>query len=124
MQSGFCQRFNSENQRDIRMAHARSRNTVILLIKKFIAELSSRNIIVTAAYLFGSYAWGSPDEWSDIDVAVITSEFQGDSFDFRYFLTKIAKDIDIDLEPHPFLEKEFDLHPFFRKITSQGLKIT
>ena len=60
------------------------------------------------AYLFGSYAKNRADEWSDIDVAVVTDRFIGDRFDFRFLLTRLARKIDMDIEPHPYLLTEFN----------------
>ena len=36
-------------------------------------EEARKHFPVDAAYLFGSYAQGKPDEWSDIDVAIFSS---------------------------------------------------
>jgi uncharacterized protein len=43
--------------------------------------------------LFGSYVKGSADEWSDIDLALVTDDFIGDSFDFRFMLAKLARSV-------------------------------
>ncbi|MEX1255815.1 MAG: nucleotidyltransferase domain-containing protein [Dehalococcoidia bacterium] len=45
-------------------------------ITEFIARLQ-KGIRVEAAILYGSYAHGSPDEWSDIDLAIISPDFEG-----------------------------------------------
>ncbi len=43
-------------------------------IEHFIAQLR-RELNVAQVVLFGSYAYGQPHEWSDIDVAVISPSF-------------------------------------------------
>jgi len=44
-------------------------------ITNFIKALQS-GITVEAVVLYGSYAHGSPHQWSDIDVAVISPDFE------------------------------------------------
>lgn len=39
---------------------------------------------------------------------LVTDTFIGDSFDFRFMLTKLARKIDSDNEPHPDLLAEFN----------------
>jgi predicted nucleotidyltransferase len=64
------------------------------------------------------------DEWSDIDVAVVTEGFIGDRFDFRFLLTKLARKIDSDIEPHPYLSSEFNSdNPMAAKILMVGDRI-
>jgi predicted nucleotidyltransferase len=75
-------------------------------------------------YLFGSYAKGSADEWSDIDLALVTDYFMGDSFDFRFTLTKLARSIDPDIEPHPYLTSEFnESNPIASEILKTGVRV-
>lgn len=62
---------------------------------------------IDQAYLFGSYVKGTATQWSDIDVALLTNEFIGDSFDFKFLWMKVAREIDLDIEPHPYLIAEF-----------------
>ena len=43
----------------------------------FLNELSKNNFKIDKAYLFGSYAKGTNNEWSDIDLAVVSENFEG-----------------------------------------------
>ena len=45
-------------------------------IEEFVALLS-KGIQVECIVLYGSYINGTPDEWSDFDVAVISPDFEG-----------------------------------------------
>ncbi|MSQ27703.1 MAG: nucleotidyltransferase domain-containing protein [Dehalococcoidia bacterium] len=45
-------------------------------ISDFVEQLRKR-IDLDAVILFGSYASGTPGEWSDIDLAVISPDFEG-----------------------------------------------
>ncbi len=45
-------------------------------IADFIARLR-KGLRVEAVILYGSHAAGTPDEWSDIDLAVVSPDFEG-----------------------------------------------
>nr|NJM03232.1 nucleotidyltransferase domain-containing protein [Desulfobacula sp.] len=53
-------------------------------IQQYILLLKARNIHILQAHMFGSYVKGTADEWSDIDLALVTDSFVGDAFDFRF----------------------------------------
>lgn len=52
-------------------------NTVIKAIQKYLAALPAQGIHARRAILFGSFACGRADEYSDIDLIVIAPEFDG-----------------------------------------------
>ena len=106
------------------MAEKKDRAAVNRIINRYINALKDRNIKILGSFLFGSYAQGMESEWSDIDVAILTDEFIGDSFDFTFLLMKIAREIDADIEPHPFLVEEFnEENPVAVEILKTGQKI-
>ncbi|MDD2365123.1 MAG: nucleotidyltransferase domain-containing protein [Desulfuromonadaceae bacterium] len=90
------------------MASGKDKQLIYREIEQYVTLLKTRNISILQAYLFGSYARGTADEWSDIDLAVVTDNFEGDSFDFRFLLTKLARSIDPDIEPHPYRMIDFN----------------
>jgi len=63
---------------------AQTRRQITTLIRRYIAVLEARGIPVERVILFGSYASGNPDEWSDIDIAVISPKFDTLSLLERY----------------------------------------
>lgn len=82
----------------------------------------SKYINVESLILFGSYANGHPKKYSDIDVAVISPDFsKTNPIRNLQFLFKIAKEVDIDIEPLAFLPEEVD-HPDPRSFESEILK--
>lgn len=106
------------------MAAGKDKQLIYEEIKKYIDLLQARNIPVLQAYLFGSYAINIADEWSDIDLAIVTDRFVGDSFDFRFMLTKLARSIDPDIEPHPYIISEFnENHPIACDIMKNGERL-
>ncbi len=82
-------------------------DTVIELIKKYIQELQKGGIPVQEAFVFGSYAKGTPREESDIDVALISTAFSGDRFEDRRRIVPLRRKIDNRIEPIPFRPEDF-----------------
>jgi predicted nucleotidyltransferase len=93
-------------------------------VKEFLCRLDTAGIHVTKAYLFGSYLTGKVDEWSDIDVAVVSPQISDDRFEERITLTKIAVSVDDRIEPLPFNPAGFTKKdPLVREIAKKGFDI-
>jgi len=74
-------------------------------------------------FLFGSYAKGNPRVDSDIDIAIVFSDYDN-RLDRQVELMKLTRQIDTRIEPHPFRENEFDnSNPFVHDILSYGTEI-
>lgn len=98
--------------------------SIIETLKKFLEKLKEDGIPVEAAYLFGSYAKGRAREWSDIDVAVISSDLSDDRFEERIRLSQISSRIDSRIEPVPFRPDTFvDEDPLVWEIKKEGVRI-
>ncbi|MBN1625728.1 MAG: nucleotidyltransferase domain-containing protein [Deltaproteobacteria bacterium] len=92
-------------------------------VKRFIEEARQWRPI-KEAYLYGSQAKGMASEWSDIDIAIISSDFSDDLFEERIALMHIAARIDDRIEPHPFLESTFNsTDPLSNEIQQHGIRI-
>jgi predicted nucleotidyltransferase len=73
--------------------------------------------------LFGSYAKGNFHEDSDIDIAVVFSDYNN-RMDMQLELMKLTRKIDSRIEPHPFRENEFKVsNPFANEIIKYGQEI-
>ena len=98
-----------------------------LILKKvqlFLKKLKEEGINFDSAYLFGSYAKNCEYKWSDIDVAVISSDLSEDRLKERIRLTKIAYDIDSRIEPVPFRPDAFiEEDPLVWEIKKEGILI-
>jgi predicted nucleotidyltransferase len=106
------------------MATGKDKQLIYHELKQYISLLRDKQIPVLQVYLFGSYASGKADEWSDIDLAIVTDKFIGDAFDFRFMLTKLARMIDSDIEPHPYLLSEFnESNPTAGEILRSGERV-
>lgn len=75
-------------------------------------EVLSSLGVVRAAYLFGSHVEGTPDRWSDIDVAVFMEGVE--SWDIRRRATAMAlvmEKVGSDVETHLFPVSALDNPP-------------
>lgn len=99
-------------------------SAVLENITAFLKRLKAEGIEVVGAYLFGSRLTGKADEWSDIDLAVVSPQITDDRFEERVRLTRLAFSIDERIEPLPFNPGNFSPDdPFVRNILSTGLSL-
>lgn len=94
---------------------------VITILKKYKALLS-KHMHFKEMILFGSYARGSANENSDMDVAVIVDTTDDDYFSTRPLLWKIRREIDDRIEPI-LLEEQNDESGFLSEIKKYGIPI-
>jgi len=91
-------------------------NTAKLYISHIPAELELKK-----AYLFGSYARSNQHAGSDIDIALVVGKMD-DFFTLRRELMRLRRNIDLRIEPHPFLEEEFTIqNPLAWEIERTGV---
>jgi len=93
-------------------------------VMDYIEQLESIGIHVQQAILFGSYARGKYDQWSDIDLAIVSRDFVGDRFEDRNKIRKITLKVNSDISPMPFRPEDFNASDYFvREILETGIKI-
>lgn len=103
---------------------ARIPNQVRDIVDKYIRALEKERIHVQRAVLFGSHAYGKADEWSDIDIALVSDAFEGNRFDDRSKIRRITLSVSSDLSPLPFRPEDFVAEdPFVREILEKGVTI-
>lgn len=96
--------------------------SIIDIVKKYIKEIS-KYYKVQEVYLFGSYAKGTNNEDSDIDVAIIVNSNEN-TFDLLVELMMYTEKIDLRIEPHPIKIEDFENgNPFVQEILDTGLKV-
>ena len=102
-----------------------SKNKAINLAKKFVGLLQTNGIDVYEAYLFGSVAMDKADEYSDIDIAIVSKNFTGIPFYDVKKISKYRRAIDLRLEIHPFSLNDILHDPplFFADIKNKGVQI-
>jgi predicted nucleotidyltransferase len=77
---------------------------------------------IEQVYLFGSYAKGNPDANSDIDVALVVREWEGDYFDVIPLIWRLTEKVDMRIEPHVIVPHE-DYAGFLDEIRRTGILI-
>ncbi len=92
-------------------------------IEKYIERIS-QYYKIEAIILFGSYAKGTENEDSDIDIAVISSDFKNiiqDGADLIGYTWKI----DTRIEPHPIRTEDYEniATPFVQEVINTGIKV-
>lgn len=98
---------------------------VLKNVQSFLDKLRRTGFHISKAYIFGSYASGQVDKWSDIDVAIVSPQISNDRFEERIRLTELALSIDNRLEPLPFNPDNFnDDDPFVRLIKEEGVVVS
>ncbi|MEJ5365254.1 MAG: nucleotidyltransferase domain-containing protein [Desulfosoma sp.] len=86
------------------------------LLKKAIPQ-------VKKVILFGSYAKGTDNEDSDLDVAVIVGTV-ADTFEMQVDLMKLRRKFDTRIEPHPIREMDFhSANPIAREVMESGIEL-
>lgn len=84
-------------------------STVVNAVKQYLAALPAVGIHANRAVLFGSFARGEADQYSDIDLVVIAREFDaGRDFDTVMRLWDTTLLADNRIEPIPCGEKEWE----------------
>lgn len=91
-------------------------------IEAFVRVLQRRGIQISKIILFGSYARGTADEASDIDLAVLSNNFGRDSIEEAMILSKLSWQVSDRIEAVPLTQKEISqkYHPFIGEIQKYG----
>jgi uncharacterized protein len=97
---------------------------IINLVKKFLERLKEDNIKVQKAILYGSYAKGLFDEWSDIDLALVSDDFVGNRVIDKERMIKSIVDVSTSISPLPYRPEDFNESDLFvKEIIKTGIKI-
>lgn len=98
------------------------KNNAIDLARKYV-HAARASYAIENAYLFGSYAKGTFDPDSDIDLALKIRGLE-DSFHAQVELLKLSWDFDCLIEPHPYSSEDFDdPNPFIEEILKTGIQL-
>ncbi|MBA7510112.1 hypothetical protein ES705_02087 [subsurface metagenome] len=101
------------------------KDEIISEIRNLIKTIEKNGISISAAYLFGSYAKGKANEWSDIDVALVSDNFSGIRFYDVEKLLSVLKKYNNFIEFHPFKTAEFNpsSNLFVKEISENSIRI-
>ncbi len=84
--------------------------------------LVSKHFDLEELVLYGSYAKGTQNADSDIDVAVVVNSIDQDFFTYAPLLWKLKREIDDRIEPI-LIEKNRDESGFLKEVLETGLII-
>jgi uncharacterized protein len=102
---------------------AAPRDDLEKVIRIFLDEIQ-KTYRLDSAYLFGSHAKGTSNQWSDIDLAVVSPDFSEDLYEELLVLMRLAAEIDDRIEPKPFRPDMFTPNePLVDEIQKHGLKL-
>jgi predicted nucleotidyltransferase len=100
-----------------------SKDRLNKIINIFLEEIQKKYRIDNA-YLYGSFAKGTFNKWSDIDIAIVSSDFSGDLFEDRLSLMRLASRIDDRIEPRPFKTEFFNRNdPLADEVQKNGIRL-
>lgn len=108
----------------VEAAESRLPTDILKIIREYLDILRKNNIGISKTYLFGSYANGNQDKWSDIDLALVSEDFSVVRFFDKVNLKSFKKFVSMDISPLPFLEDDFNKSNFARdEIIAKGIRI-
>ncbi|MDP2888461.1 MAG: nucleotidyltransferase domain-containing protein [Bacteroidota bacterium] len=94
----------------------------IKIAERYIS-LVGKKYKIENAILFGSFAKGTNNTDSDIDLAIIFKSID-DIIDLQIELMKMRTDDDLLIEPHPFRAIDFKIsNPIVSEILKDGIEI-
>ena len=90
----------------------------------YLTALENQGVRITQAFVFGSWAKGSAGTWSDIDLAVVSPQFNSWSAKNNLLAKAMRGDFAM-VEAHGFHPKKFNpsKNPVVNEITAHGIKI-
>ena len=79
-------------------------SAVLALVKRF-ADFEQSRRAVDSVWLFGSWAYGEPNQDSDIDVAIVVDEPVDSQLENQIWAD--ARTVDYRIEPHVFALEDY-----------------
>jgi predicted nucleotidyltransferase len=104
-----------------------AKEEVIAKLKKYVFILEANGIVVSKAFLFGSYLQNAATEHSDIDVMIVSPQFdeRDDALAGRSW--SLTRKVDSRIEPYLVGLNRFltdDFSPILEVVKQEGLEIT
>lgn len=108
------------------MPTLQKKRSVKKIVRSYSEALRKNGVSFSRVYLFGSQAKGTPQLWSDIDVAVVVKKKSDMSFKKDMKLWSVAPTVDARIEP--ILVAERDLYsdtpnPIAHEVYTTGIRI-
>ncbi len=98
-----------------------------LIIKKYISELEKNGLTISRVFLYGSHAYGKPNTDSDIDLLIVSPQFDNmKRGEYSAKLWLATETVDYLIEPIGVGEKFFNSNkfsPLLDLVKTKGLEI-
>ena len=104
---------------------AKTRREIKKIISRYVNALGSLGIEVTQVILYGSFARGNPQEYSDIDIAVVSPAFTKlDIFERQEILSEAHHNFGEPIEPIGLTPEQLRRKKgFAREIIETGITV-
>ena len=100
------------------------KTNALAISRNYLLRLKENNIDILDAWLFGSYARGTHQENSDIDIAIVVNDNVPISFETEVMLMTYRRGEEILIEPHVFSKSDFNQSlPLVNQIIKSGVNI-
>jgi len=102
------------------------RAEVINIIRKYLDELAAKGIYISRCFLYGSYAKGTANENSDIDIMLISPLFDSDKEKYMSAIWLSPIRTENRIEPLTIGEQRFltdDMSPIIEVVRQEGIEI-
>ncbi len=99
---------------------------IVKTVERYIQLLQNEGIIIEKAYLYGSYANESETEESDIDLMLISSQFNKTDDNLFGKIWSLTRKINSKIEPYIIGTGKFetdDISPIIQIVKKEGLEI-
>lgn len=80
---------------------------IINIVRRYLDILNENGIRAEKAILYGSYARGDAGEYSDIDILVLSEQFDQDRWEKNSQLWRLTLDADMRIQPIPVGVRQF-----------------
>lgn len=102
------------------------RETVVAKLKNAVNRLKE-STPVDCVYLYGSYAWGRPRPYSDVDVAVVSPAFGRNVVAETVMVMEVFEDPELIVEPRVYSREEYEAAGpgtfLYEEVIKKGIKI-
>jgi uncharacterized protein len=95
-------------------------------IRTYCRLLQKSDIWVDKAFLYGSYAAGNSHEDSDIDVMLVSKQFDGEDTSSSIKAWSLTRSVDSRIEPYTIGLGKFqtdDVSPIIQIVKDQGIEV-
>ena len=102
------------------------RDDAVKIASEYISSLSGHGLVISKAILFGSYARNDFNKDSDIDILIVSPDFDKDDDTYYALLWKLTKIGNYKIEPVPVGENSFinsSASPIIEIAKSEGIEL-